>query len=32
MTNREKGKISDPVVEAALEDATALQEQLVKGC
>jgi len=31
MTNREKGKISDPVVEAALEDATALQEQLVKG-
>ena len=31
MTNREKGKISDPVVEAALEDANALQEQLVKG-
>lgn len=31
MTNRDKGKISDPVVEAALEDATALQEQLVKG-
>ena len=31
MTNREKGKIADPVVEAALEDATALQEQLVKG-
>lgn len=31
MTNREKGKVSDPVVEAALEDATALQEQLVKG-
>lgn len=31
MTNREKGKITDPVVEAALEDATALQEQLVKG-
>lgn len=31
MTNREKGKINDPVVEAALEDATALQEQLVKG-
>jgi hypothetical protein len=31
MSNREKGKISDPVVEAALEDATALQEQLVKG-
>ena len=31
MTNRDKGKITDPVVEAALEDATALQEQLVKG-
>ncbi len=31
MSNREKGKISDPVVEAALEDANALQEQLVKG-
>ena len=31
MSNRDKGKISDPVVEAALEDATALQEQLVKG-
>lgn len=31
MTTREKGKISDPVVSAALEDAKALQEQLVKG-
>jgi hypothetical protein len=31
MSNREKGKITDPVVEAALEDANALQEQLVKG-
>ena len=31
MYNRDKGKISDTVVEAALEDATALQEQLVKG-
>lgn len=31
MSNREKGKITDPVVSAALEDATALQEQLVKG-
>ena len=31
MSNRDKGKISDPVVEVALEDATALQEQLVKG-
>ena len=31
MTNQEKGKITDPVVQAALEDANALQEQLVKG-
>ncbi|MBW6441323.1 ATP-binding protein [Patescibacteria group bacterium] len=31
LTNRDKGKITDPVVEAALEDANALQEQLVKG-
>lgn len=31
ISNREKGKITDPVVEAALEDANALQEQLVKG-
>ncbi len=31
MTNQEKGKIVDPVVQAALEDANALQEQLVKG-
>lgn len=31
MTNAEKGKIVDPVVSAALEDAKALQEQLVKG-
>jgi conjugal transfer ATP-binding protein TraC len=30
-SNREKGRISDPVVSAALEDAQALQEQLVKG-
>lgn len=31
MTTREKGKLIDPVVTAALEDANALQEQLVKG-
>ncbi len=31
ITNVEKGKISDPVVTAALEDAKSLQEQLVKG-
>ena len=31
MTTREKGRIIDPVVTAALEDANALQEQLVKG-
>ena len=31
MTNVEKGKIIDPVVSAALEDAKTLQEQLVKG-
>ncbi len=31
MSDREKGRITDPVVRAALEDATALQEQLVKG-
>jgi hypothetical protein len=31
MSNRDKGRITDPVVEAALEDANALQEQLVKG-
>jgi conjugal transfer ATP-binding protein TraC len=31
MSNQEKGKITDPVVQAALEDANALQEQLVKG-
>jgi len=31
MGDREKGRITDPVVRAALEDATALQEQLVKG-
>lgn len=31
MSNAEKGKIVDPVVQAALEDANALQEQLVKG-
>lgn len=31
MSTREKGRISDPVVSAALDDANALQEQLVKG-
>ena len=31
MTTREKGRLIDPVVTAALEDANALQEQLVKG-
>ncbi len=31
LSNRERGRIGDPVVEAALEDANALQEQLVKG-
>ncbi len=31
MSNQEKGRISDPVVKAALEDANSLQEQLVKG-
>lgn len=31
MSNQEKGKITDPVVQAALEDANSLQEQLVKG-
>jgi conjugal transfer ATP-binding protein TraC len=31
MTAKEKGKIADPAVTAALGDATALQEQLVKG-
>lgn len=31
MSNQEKGRITDPVVQAALEDAGALQEQLVKG-
>ncbi len=31
MSNKEKGRITDPVVSAALEDAQALQEQLVKG-
>ena len=30
-SEREKGKIPDPYVQAALEDANALQEQLVKG-
>ncbi|MCL5003901.1 MAG: ATP-binding protein [Patescibacteria group bacterium] len=29
--DREQGKVTDPVVKAALEDALALQEQLVKG-
>lgn len=31
LTNIEKGKIVDPVVSAALEDAKVLQDQLVKG-
>jgi len=31
MSNQEKGRITDPVVQAALEDANSLQEQLVKG-
>lgn len=31
MSDREKGRVLDPVVSAALEDANALQEQLVKG-
>ncbi|OGC62917.1 hypothetical protein A2264_03495 [candidate division WWE3 bacterium RIFOXYA2_FULL_46_9] len=31
MSNQEKGRVTDPVVSAALEDANALQEQLVKG-
>jgi len=31
MANREQGKITDPAVQAALEDAKDLQEQLVKG-
>ena len=31
MSNREKGKLTDPAVKAALEDANTLQEQLVKG-
>lgn len=31
MSDREKGRVTDPVVRAALEDAQALQEQLVKG-
>jgi len=31
MSNREKGRITDPKVSAALEDAQALQDQLVKG-
>lgn len=31
MSNREKGRISDPVVSTALEDAKSLQDQLVKG-
>jgi hypothetical protein len=31
MANKEQGKITDPAVQAALEDAKDLQEQLVKG-
>lgn len=30
-SDQEKGKVADPVVKAALEDANDLQEQLVKG-
>jgi hypothetical protein len=31
ISNREKGRISDPVVSTALDDAKSLQDQLVKG-
>jgi conjugal transfer ATP-binding protein TraC len=31
MTSKESGKLSDPAVELALQDARGLQEQLVKG-
>lgn len=31
LSNQERGRISDPVVTTALEDAKSLQEQLVKG-
>ena len=31
MSTKERGRVMDPVVVAALEDANALQEQLVKG-
>jgi len=31
LTNQEKGRIGDPVIKTALEDAKSLQEQLVKG-
>ncbi|MFA6981710.1 MAG: hypothetical protein WC243_01635, partial [Patescibacteria group bacterium] len=31
MSNQREGKITDPTVQAALEDAKDLQEQLVKG-
>ncbi len=31
MSNQEKGKLQDPAVVAALEDAHSLQEQIVKG-
>jgi conjugal transfer ATP-binding protein TraC len=31
MSNREKGRISDPVISTALDDAKDLQDQLVKG-
>ncbi|MCA9302171.1 DUF87 domain-containing protein [Candidatus Nomurabacteria bacterium] len=31
MTNKEKGRLNDPGVEIALQDAKGLQEQLVKG-
>jgi hypothetical protein len=31
ISNKEKGRVTDPVVSTALEDANALQDQLVKG-
>lgn len=31
MSNREKGRISDPIISTALDDAKDLQDQLVKG-
>jgi len=31
MSNREKGRVSDPVISTVLDDAQSLQDQLVKG-